>query len=72
MSASGSAAIVEIVVSEDVVADRPIRSQYENFARHVFAMGAAKQDRTGTGTVSVFGYQTVSYTHLTLPTTPYV
>src|SRR5438093_1546884 len=37
--------------------ERPIRTQYEDFARHVYATGAPKQDRTGTGTVSVFGYQ---------------
>jgi thymidylate synthase len=35
----------------------PIRTQYEDFARHVFTTGVAKRDRTGTGTVSVFGYQ---------------
>ena len=35
----------------------PIRSQYEDFMRHVYATGAAKTDRTGTGTRSVFGYQ---------------
>jgi len=36
----------------------PIRSQYEDFVRHVFTTGAPKHDRTGTGTTSVFGYQT--------------
>ncbi len=36
---------------------RPIRSQYEDFMRHVYSTGAAKTDRTGTGTKSVFGYQ---------------
>ena len=36
---------------------RPVRTQYENFMRHVFATGTPKHDRTGTGTVSVFGYQ---------------
>ena len=33
------------------------RSQYEDFMRHVFTTGVPKHDRTGTGTVSVFGYQ---------------
>jgi thymidylate synthase len=36
---------------------RPIRHQYEDFMRHVFEHGAAKGDRTGTGTRSVFGHQ---------------
>ncbi len=36
---------------------RPIRSQYEDFMRHVRTTGVAKSDRTGTGTKSVFGYQ---------------
>jgi thymidylate synthase len=37
--------------------DGPVRSQYEDFMRHVFETGVPKPDRTGTGTVSVFGYQ---------------
>ena len=36
---------------------RPVRSQYEDFMRHVHTHGMAKTDRTGTGTRSVFGYQ---------------
>ena len=36
---------------------RPIRSQYEDFMRHVFTHGVRKGDRTGTGTTSVFGHQ---------------
>jgi thymidylate synthase len=36
---------------------RPIRSQYEDFLRHVRDHGVAKADRTGTGTKSVFGQQ---------------
>jgi len=36
---------------------RPVRSQYEDFVRHVRDHGVAKADRTGTGTRSVFGYQ---------------
>ena len=35
----------------------PIRSQYEDFMRHVDSHGVFKADRTGTGTKSVFGYQ---------------
>ena len=38
-------------------ASRPIRSQYEDFMRHVFEHGVVKSDRTGTGTRSVFGQQ---------------
>ena len=37
--------------------DRPVRSQYEDFMRHVQAHGVFKADRTGTGTTSVFGHQ---------------
>ena len=37
--------------------NRPVRSQYEDFMRHVFEHGKAKTDRTGTGTRSVFGHQ---------------
>ena len=33
------------------------QTQYEDFARHVLKTGVPKDDRTGTGTVSVFGYQ---------------
>jgi thymidylate synthase len=36
---------------------RPVRSQYEDFMRHVYTTGVAKTDRTGTGTKSVFGHQ---------------
>jgi thymidylate synthase len=39
------------------VSERPVRTQYEDFARHVLTQGAPKHDRTGTGTVSVFGHQ---------------
>jgi thymidylate synthase len=34
-----------------------LTNQYETFMRHVYETGAAKSDRTGTGTKSVFGYQ---------------
>ncbi|MGQ0599948.1 thymidylate synthase [Aquabacterium sp.] len=36
---------------------RPIRSQFEDFMRHVHTTGVLKTDRTGTGTRSVFGHQ---------------
>jgi thymidylate synthase len=36
---------------------RPVRSQYEDFMRHVYTQGVNKTDRTGTGTRSVFGHQ---------------
>ena len=43
------------------VAGRPAivghMAQYEDFVRHVFTTGVPKGDRTGTGTVSMFGYQ---------------
>ena len=32
-------------------------SQYEDFMRHVYTSGVHKEDRTGTGTRSVFGHQ---------------
>jgi thymidylate synthase len=54
--ASEPAAIVEIAVV-DRATTRPVRSQYEDFMRHVFTNGVPKNDRTGTGTVSVFGQQ---------------
>ncbi|MBV9890571.1 MAG: thymidylate synthase, partial [Rhizobacter sp.] len=38
-------------------AERPVRTQYEDFLRHVRDHGVAKADRTGTGTTSVFGHQ---------------
>ena len=41
----------------DSALNGPIRTQYEDFARHVLTTGAPKRDRTGTGTVSTFGYQ---------------
>lgn len=31
--------------------------QYHDLMQHVLNVGATKTDRTGTGTVSVFGYQ---------------
>src|SRR3546814_16620612 len=31
--------------------------QYEDFMRHVYEHGVTKEDRTGTGTRSVFGHQ---------------
>jgi thymidylate synthase len=45
---------------ETVSEHRPagtVGTQYEDFARHVLGTGRPKHDRTGTGTVSVFGHQ---------------
>jgi thymidylate synthase len=42
---------------KDAQVSRPIRSQYEDFMRHVHTTGVLKTDRTGTGTRSVFGHQ---------------
>jgi thymidylate synthase len=36
---------------------RPVRTQFEDFMRHVRDHGRFKSDRTGTGTTSVFGHQ---------------
>lgn len=44
-------------MSTPALPQRPVRSQYEDFMRHVFTTGVPKTDRTGTGTVSVFGHQ---------------
>ena len=44
-------------MSDRTLTRRHVRSQYEDFMRHVFTSGVPKTDRTGTGTVSVFGYQ---------------
>jgi thymidylate synthase len=43
-------------MSEDAES-RQVSTQYEDFMRHVFTTGIPKHDRTGTGTISVFGYQ---------------
>ncbi|HEY4956189.1 MAG TPA: thymidylate synthase [Caldimonas sp.] len=45
------------VASPPIASERPVRSQYEEFLRHVRDHGVAKADRTGTGTKSVFGHQ---------------
>jgi thymidylate synthase len=48
---------MEPATSSPTASERPLRSQYEDFLRHVRDHGVAKADRTGTGTKSVFGYQ---------------
>jgi len=46
---------VTVVLTEEE--QEKVRSQYEDFLRHVWVHGVPKTDRTGTGTKSVFGYQ---------------
>lgn len=46
-----------IPMNADLTSSRPVRSQFEDFMRHVYEHGVAKGDRTGTGTRSVFGHQ---------------
>jgi thymidylate synthase len=46
-----------VEAASPVVNARPVRTQYEDFLRHVRDHGVAKADRTGTGTTSVFGHQ---------------
>ena len=41
----------------DTPSPRPVRTQYEDFMRHVAEHGVDRGDRTGTGTRGVFGYQ---------------
>ena len=38
-------------------AQATIPQQYEDLLRHAYTHGVDKQDRTGTGTKSVFGHQ---------------
>jgi thymidylate synthase len=56
ISASSSVSRVAAKILR-MMTDRPIRSQYEDFMRHVHEHGVFKSDRTGTGTKSVFGHQ---------------
>jgi thymidylate synthase len=50
-------AFSEPTLADTPSTDRPVRSQYEDFMRHVHTTGVFKADRTGTGTRSVFGHQ---------------
>jgi thymidylate synthase len=49
--------VISAVTADAFPPEKPIRSQYEDFMRHVQTHGVQKADRTGTGTHSVFGYQ---------------
>ncbi len=45
------------IIKTAYVKERGKMEQYKELCRHILENGAKKEDRTGTGTISVFGYQ---------------
>ena len=45
------------ILSSPAKKQRAVMKQYHDLMRHVLENGVRKEDRTGTGTLSVFGYQ---------------
>ena len=69
-----SGPVTEIIKENPTFDDIPILKSFHKDAGKfiTFGLTATKHPETGVRNLGVYRIQTVSYTHLTLPTTPYV